>query len=40
MNIEYLPFDFHGTTLHVNLVINGNGTAWIDDIHLIKGPLQ
>jgi len=24
----------------LNLVINGNGTAWIDDIHLIKGPLQ
>ena len=24
----------------LNLVINGTGTVWIDDIHLIKGPLQ
>jgi len=24
----------------LNLVINGKGTAWIDDIRLIKGPLQ
>jgi len=24
----------------LNLVINGSGTVWIDDIHLIKGPLQ
>ncbi|UCE20601.1 MAG: hypothetical protein JSV84_13255 [Gemmatimonadota bacterium] len=24
----------------LNLVINGSGTAWIDDIHLIRGPLQ
>jgi hypothetical protein len=24
----------------LNLVIDGKGTAWIDDIHLIKGPLQ
>ena len=24
----------------LNLVINGKGTAWIDDIHLLKGPLQ
>jgi hypothetical protein len=23
----------------LNLVINGTGTVWIDDIHLIKGPL-
>jgi len=24
----------------LNLVINGKGTAWIDDIRLLKGPLQ
>jgi len=24
----------------LNLVINGKGTVWIDDIRLIKGPLQ
>ncbi|MEW5768577.1 MAG: hypothetical protein AB1797_13375 [bacterium] len=23
----------------LNLVVNGKGTAWIDDIHLLKGPL-
>lgn len=24
----------------LNLVIDGKGTAWIDDIHLFKGPLR
>ena len=24
----------------LNLVVAGNGTIWIDDIHLIKGPLK
>jgi len=24
----------------LNLIINGTGTVWIDDIRLIKGPLQ
>jgi len=24
----------------LNLVINGKGTVWIDDIHLIKAPLK
>ncbi len=24
----------------LNLVVNGKGTAWIDDIRLLKGPLQ
>jgi hypothetical protein len=24
----------------LNLVISGKGTVWIDDIHLIKGPLN
>jgi hypothetical protein len=24
----------------LNLVINGSGTVWVDDIRLIKGPLQ
>jgi hypothetical protein len=24
----------------LNLVVNGRGTAWIDDIRLLKGPLQ
>jgi hypothetical protein len=24
----------------LNLVINGKGTTWIDDIHLLKGPLR
>jgi len=24
----------------LNLVIEGNGTVWIDDVHLFKGPLQ
>jgi hypothetical protein len=24
----------------LNLVVNGKGTAWIDDIVLLKGPLQ
>ena len=26
--------------IKLNLVINGKGTAWIDDIRLIKGPLK
>jgi hypothetical protein len=26
--------------IKLNLVINGKGTVWIDDIKLIKGPLQ
>ncbi|MCZ6549959.1 MAG: hypothetical protein V3R69_01565 [candidate division NC10 bacterium] len=25
--------------IKLNLVINGTGTAWIDDIRLLKGPL-
>lgn len=24
----------------LNLVINGKGTAWIDDIHILQGPLK
>jgi hypothetical protein len=24
----------------LNLVINGKGIAWIDDIRVLKGPLQ
>ena len=24
----------------LNIVIDGKGTVWIDDIHLLKGPLQ
>jgi hypothetical protein len=24
----------------INLVIDGRGTVWIDDVHLFKGPLQ
>ena len=26
--------------IKLNLVINGRGTVWIDDVRLIKGPLQ
>ncbi len=26
--------------IRLNLVINGTGTVWIDDIHLLKSPLQ
>jgi len=26
--------------IKLNLVIEGTGTAWIDDIHLLKGPLR
>jgi hypothetical protein len=26
--------------IKLNLVVNGTGTVWIDDIHLIKGPLE
>ena len=26
--------------VRLNLVINGKGTAWIDDIRVLKGPLQ
>jgi hypothetical protein len=26
--------------IRVNIVIDGKGTAWIDDIRLLKGPLQ
>jgi hypothetical protein len=26
--------------IRLNLVIDGTGIAWIDDIHLMKGPLQ
>jgi hypothetical protein len=25
--------------IKLNLVVNGTGTVWIDDIHLLKGPL-
>jgi hypothetical protein len=24
----------------INLVVEGRGTVWIDDVHLFKGPLQ
>jgi hypothetical protein len=24
----------------LNVVINGTGTVWIDDVKLLKGPLQ
>ncbi|UCB53618.1 MAG: hypothetical protein JSV10_03330 [Candidatus Zixiibacteriota bacterium] len=27
-------------TVKLNLVVDGKGTAWIDDIHLLKGLLQ
>lgn len=27
-------------TIKLNLVIAGTGTAWVDDIHLLKAPLQ
>ena len=27
-------------TIKLNLVIEGSGTVWIDDIRLLKGPLQ
>ena len=27
-------------TVKLNLVVDGKGTAWIDDIHLLRGPLQ
>jgi len=27
-------------TVKLNLIIDGKGTAWIDDIRLMKGPLQ
>ncbi|MGB2804051.1 MAG: hypothetical protein WBD64_04040 [Candidatus Zixiibacteriota bacterium] len=27
-------------TVKLNLVVDGKGTAWIDDIRLLKGPLQ
>lgn len=26
--------------IKINIVINGKGTVWIDDIHLLKGPLK
>jgi hypothetical protein len=26
-------------SVKLNLVVNGKGTAWIDDIRLLKGPL-
>ncbi|MBI5639198.1 MAG: hypothetical protein HZA17_02115 [Nitrospirae bacterium] len=26
--------------IKINLVINGKGTVWIDDVRLIKGPLK
>jgi hypothetical protein len=26
--------------IKLNLVVNGTGTVWIDDIRLIKGPLR
>jgi len=28
------------TNIKLNVVIEGSGTVWIDDIHLIKAPLQ
>ncbi len=30
----------HPDNVKLNLVINGKGTAWIDDIRVLKGPLQ
>ncbi len=28
------------SNVKLNLVIDGTGTAWIDDIHLVQGPLR
>ncbi len=30
----------HPDNIKINVVINGTGTVWIDDIHLLKAPLQ
>jgi len=39
-----IPFFFKkGETpdnVKLNIVINGKGTVWIDDIHIMKGPLK
>jgi len=26
--------------IKINVVVNGKGTVWIDDIHLVKAPLK
>ena len=26
--------------IKLNLVIDGRGTVWIDDVHLLKGPIK
>ena len=36
----FLQKDQNPDYVKLNLVIDGKGTAWIDDIHLMKGPLQ
>lgn len=28
------------SNVKLNVVINGSGTVWVDDIRLIKGPLK
>jgi len=42
-SIEEIPFFLqegqNPDNVKLNLVIDGTGTAWIDDIHLLKGPL-
>lgn len=36
----FLKKDENPDNIRLNLVINGKGVAWIDDIRLLKGPLQ
>ena len=36
----FLEKDEKPDNVKLNLVIDGKGTAWIDDIRLLKGPLQ
>ncbi|HYA26918.1 MAG TPA: hypothetical protein VEE82_02875 [Thermodesulfovibrionales bacterium] len=36
----FLKKDERPDVIKLNLVINGKGTVWIDDVRLLKGPLQ
>jgi hypothetical protein len=42
--MEEIPFFLkkgkNPDNVKLNLVFDGTGTAWIDDIRLLKGPLQ
>jgi hypothetical protein len=36
----YLKKGENPDNIKINVVVNGKGTVWIDDIHLVKAPLK